>query len=132
MRTAGIISAFILSAILGSNAQAQNSESIVCKNIRHCVDIVERHAPDSFDYQVLNGEFQRFSTKGKAALIALLASKDETDIRRAQAVLSRGRTLLSPDEQRKIAALWPRGNFEAHANIMKSALSPLMLSLIHI
>ena len=70
---------------MSAQAQAQLSEPIVCKNISHCIDIVERHAPDSFDYQVLNGEFQRFGEKGKAALITLLGSKDETDIRRAQA-----------------------------------------------
>ena len=112
--------------VLGTHAPAQANESIVCKSVSHCVDIVERHAPDSFDYQVLNGEFQRFGAKGKAALITLLASKDETDMRRAQAVLARGRTLLTPDEQRKIAALWPRGDLDTHAKIMKSALSPLM------
>ena len=112
--------------VLGSYAPAHANESIVCKSVSHCVDIVERHAPDSFDYQVLNGEFQRFGAKGKAALITMLASKDETDMRRAQAVLARGRTLLTPDEQRKIAALWPRGDLDTHAKIMKSAISPLM------
>jgi len=112
--------------VLSSNALAKPNESIVCKNVRHCVDIVERHAPDSFDYQVLNGEFQRFGDKGKTALLNMLASKDETDMRRAQAVLAKGRTLLTPNEQRKVAALWPRGDLETHAKIMKSALSPLM------
>ena len=126
MRSAGIISAFLLSAVLGGNVQAKPNESIICKNLSHCVDIVERHAPDSFDYQVLNAEFQRFGPKGKAALLNMLASQDETDMRRAQAVLAKGRVLLSPDEQRKVAALWPRGDVETHAKIMKSALSPLM------
>ena len=126
MRIAGIILALSLAMVLGSNAQAQASESIVCKTVRHCVDIVERHAPDSFDYQVLNGEFQRFGKQGKTALLNMLASKDETDMRRAQAVLAKGQTLLTPDEQRKVAALWPRGDLETHAKIMQSALSPLM------
>ncbi|MEP3889021.1 MAG: hypothetical protein ABJN69_01065 [Hellea sp.] len=126
MRSAGIISALVLSAVLGSYAQAKPNESIVCKNVKHCVDLVERHAPDSFDYQVLNGEFQRFGAKGKTALITMLAGQDETDMRRAQAVMAKGRVLLTPDEQRKVAALWPRGDVETHAKIMKSALSPLM------
>lgn len=130
MRSAGIISAFILSAVLGVSAQAQSNlssgETRVCKSLKHCIDIVERHAPDSFDYQVLNGEFQRFGPKGKAALLDMMASKDETDMRRGQAVLAKGRVLLSPDEQRKVAALWPRGDVQTHAAIMKSALSPLM------
>jgi len=126
MRLTGIILAFILSAIWGGNAHATSGQSIVCESVRQCIDIVERHAPDSFDYHVLNGEFQRFGPKGKAALIHMLASKDETDIRRAQAILTKGQTLLTPDEQRKIAALWPRGNIKAHAKIMQSALSPLM------
>lgn len=126
MRSTGIILAFFLSTFLGISAQAKPDESIICKNVRHCVDLVERHAPDSFDYQVLNSEFQRFGPKGKAALLNMLASKDETDMRRAQAVLAKGRVLLTPDEQRKVAALWPRGDIQTHAKIMKSALSPLM------
>ena len=126
MRFAGIISALLGVMVLGFEAQAQADESIVCKSVSHCVDIVERHAPDSFDYQVLNSEFKRFGESGKTALLNMLASKDETDMRRAQAVLARGRTLLTPDEQRKVAALWPRGDLETHAKIMKSALSPLM------
>ena len=126
MRPKGIISALSLAMVLGMAAQAQTRESIVCKTVRHCVDIVERHAPDSFDYQVLNGEFKRFGERGKTALLNMLASKDQTDMRRAQAVLANGRTLLTPDEQRKVAALWPRGDLDTHAKIMKSALSPLM------
>ncbi|WP_026942597.1 HEAT repeat domain-containing protein [Hellea balneolensis] len=130
MRFTGIISAVVLSTALGSLAQAKpaltSAEIRVCKTLSQCVDIVERHAPDSFDYRVLNSEFQRFGRKGKAALIDMLASDDETDMRRAQAVLAKGQTLLTPDEQRKVAALWPRGDLDTHAKIMKSALSPLM------
>jgi len=126
MRFAGIISALLLAMVLDTDVHAQTNENIVCKTVQHCVDIVERHAPDSFDYQVLNSEFQRFGEKGKTALLTMLASKDEADMRRAQAVLAKGRTLLTPDEQRKVAALWPRGDLETHAKIMKSALSPLM------
>lgn len=122
----GIISALSLAFVLGANAHAQTPESVVCKSVKHCVDIVERHAPDSFDYEVLNGEFKRFGEKGKTALLEMLASKDDTEMRRAQSVLARGRTLLTPDEQRKVAALWPRGDLDTHAKIMKSALSPLM------
>jgi len=126
MRSAGIISALLLAVVLGTHTQARANESIICKSVSHCVNIVERHAPDSFDYQVLNGEFQRFGQKGKTALLNMLASKNETDMRRAQAVLARGQTLLTPNEQRKVAALWPRGDLKTHAKIMKSALSPLM------
>jgi len=103
MRSAGKISAYILTLVMSVSAHAQPAsqaiESIVCKSLRQCIDIVERHAPDSFDYEVLNSEFQRFGKKGKATLINMLASKDETDMRRAQAVLAKGRTLLTPDEQ---------------------------------
>ena len=126
MRSAGIISALFLSVAWGDIALAKPDESIVCKSVSHCVDIVERHAPDSFDYEVLNGEFKRFGSKGKTALLNMLASKDETDMRRAQAVLAKSRVLLSPEEQRKVSALWPRGDVETHAKIMQSALSPLM------
>ncbi|MDA8707960.1 HEAT repeat domain-containing protein [Hellea sp.] len=130
MRIAGTISTFVLAAALSVSATAQSTltsgEIRVCKTVKHCLDIVDRHGPEGFDYEVLNGEFQRFGEQGKAALITLMASKDETEMRRAQAVLATGRTLLTPNEQRKIAALWPRGNLDTHAIIMKSALSPLM------
>ena len=130
MRFTGIISAVALSTALGGLAQAKPSltsaEIRVCKTVTHCVDIVERHDPESFDYRVLNSEFQRFGSQGKAALIKMLGSDDDKDMRRAQSVLSKGQTLLTPDEQRKVAALWPRGDLDTHAIIMKSALSPLM------
>ena len=130
MRIVGTISTFVLAAALSVSASAQSAltpgEIHVCKNVKHCLDIVDRHGPESFDYEVLNGEFQRFGATGKQALITLMSGKDETEVRRAQAVLARGQTLLTPNEQRKVAALWPRGDLGTHAIVMKSALSPLM------
>jgi len=102
------------------------SERTVCKSVKHCVDIVNRHAPDEYDYSVLHGEFLRFGEKGKAALLSLLSGKDKTDMRRAQSLLAKGRFRFTPDEQRAIAALWPRGDLDTHAAIMRQALSPLM------
>jgi len=130
MRLAGIILACTMSAMTSLPVQAAQllspAESIICKSVRHCVDIVERHAPDEYDYAALHGEFLRFGDKGKAALLKLLSGKDILDMQRAQDILSKGRFRFTPDEQRKVAMLWPRGNLDTHAKIMLGSLSPLM------
>jgi len=102
------------------------AERAVCKSVKHCVDIVETHPPDAYDYAVLHGEFLRFGDKGKTALLRMLSATDKTDMRRAQNLLVKGRFQFMPDEQRAIAAMWPRGDLDTHATIMRQALSPLM------
>ena len=129
MRIAGITYGLML---IGWAASAQAAapltpaEMTVCKSVKHCVDIVERHAPDAYDYRVLHSEFLRFGGKGKAALLSMLSGKDEADMRRAQTLLAKGRFRFTPDEQRAIAALWPRGDLQTHAAVMRRSLSPLM------
>ncbi len=129
MRIAGIIYGLILAGWAGlasAAAPLTPAEMTVCKSVKHCVDIVERHNSGAYDYSVLHGEFLRFGDKGKAALLSMLSGKDKADMRRAQILLAKGRFRFSPDEQRTIAALWPRGDLEAHAAVMRRSLSPLM------
>ncbi len=129
MRIAGITYGLMM---IGWAASAQAAapltpaEMTVCKSVKHCVDIVERHNSGAYDYTVLHGEFLRFGDKGKAALLAMLSGKDEADMRRAQTLLAKGRFRFTPDEQRTIAALWPRGDLQTHAAVMRRSLSPLM------
>lgn len=49
-------------------------ERLVCSSLRACTDIISRHDADSFDYRVLQTEFQRFGPKGRSALFDVLES----------------------------------------------------------
>lgn len=45
------------------------AETTACRSLQHCLDIIETHPPDSFDYDVLAVDFKRFGAKGRKALI---------------------------------------------------------------
>lgn len=45
------------------------AEQRVCRSLKHCLNIVETHPYDAFDYKVLAWEFRQFGTKGRNALI---------------------------------------------------------------
>ncbi len=133
MRFLGIILGTIggiaaLSAALP--VQAQNpltrAERLVCKSLDQCLDILARHDALSYDYSALHQDFLRFGNKARLALLKQLNGSDETEMMRAQAILAKGGFRYSSDEQRNIAAQWPKGDLDAHKAVMQSALSPLM------
>ena len=117
---------------IAARAQAQNpltrTEQHICKSLEHCLDITARHDPQSYDYSALHQDYLRFGEPAKQALLGQLGSSKPTTARRAQSLLAKGGFKYSPEEQRKIAALWPRQNPKLHKDIMLSALSPLMRS----
>ncbi|MEL6687544.1 MAG: hypothetical protein AAFP97_07970 [Pseudomonadota bacterium] len=45
------------------------AEERICRNLSHCLKIVDAHPMDSFDYAVLANEFKRFGPRGRDALI---------------------------------------------------------------
>jgi|GEM_PF-3750258 len=49
---------------------AQAGEINVCDSLVECMDILERHPPNAFDYTVLASEFTRFGPQGQAMLVA--------------------------------------------------------------
>jgi len=104
------------------------AEVTVCKNIKHCADIIDQHSPEEFDYDVLHQEFMRLGPQAVGLLFRMMNSKDEVAISRAQSVLSAKNITFSPQDQSLIARLWPRGNLTAHAKIMENNLSPVVLS----
>ena len=117
---------------LGLNALAQphnltRAESKLCQNINHCIDIVDRHGPEEFDYQALQTEFLRYGA-GVATLIRMVAGNNTEHIARAQKILAKNGQSYSSQDQAKIASLWPRGDLRAHSQVMKANLSPLMIS----
>ncbi len=124
--------AFISALIFGARAaeahQLTRAEITICAKLKTCLDILERHGPDEFDYAVLQEAFLKFGPAGKAALFARLSSGDKTVQSRAQILLSKNALTYGPKDQAQIAALWPRGDIAAHAKIMRANLSPAVVS----
>jgi len=135
MRFFGIIISIFLSFwsghALAASASAHKitpAETRICQSVRHCVDIVRRHGPDAFDYELLHSSFFKFGHKGQSALLKMMVDKDETTLRRAQNILARGGGNFSSAQQSQIAKIWPRGDVKAHAKIMAANLSPIIQS----
>ncbi|WP_298919041.1 hypothetical protein [uncultured Algimonas sp.] len=65
--------ALAVAAVMAAPALSANpltpAEREVCGSLSHCLKIVDDHPHDSFDYQVLTGEFARFGPRGRKALI---------------------------------------------------------------
>ena len=121
MRFMGIMFGCLLSLMMAGTAMAQTlsrAEVTVCKNIKHCANIIDQHSPEEFDYDVLHQEFMRLGPQAVGLLFRMMNSKDEVVISRAQSVLSAKNITFSPQDQSLIARLWPRGNLAAHAKIM--------------
>ena len=96
----------------------------VCDDIEHCVYILERHAPDSFDYTVLHTEFLGYGPKATRALVEVAAWMDDPKSSYALQMLSRGGFQLTPAEQRDLIEVWPRENVKAHAIVLGRMASP--------
>ena len=136
MRLKRLISGIGLTVLINGlslNALAQphnltRAEVKLCQNINHCINIVDRHGPSEFDYQALQTEFLRYGPNGAATLIRMVAGNNKDHIERAQKILAKNGQSYSPQDQAKIASLWPRGDLHAHSKIMRANLSPLMLS----
>ena len=82
-RVAGIWGAALLAGHAAA-APLTPAEATVCRDARHCADIVRDHAPSEFDYAVLAGEFARLGPKAVRALSAVA----DTDGRRNLVLLA--------------------------------------------
>jgi len=83
------------------------AETSVCKSLRHCVDIVERHDASEYDYNVLTEEFRRFGPQGRQAVLHILNTpKAHADM--ARLLLSGGP--LTAAETAQIDAMWSGPN----------------------
>lgn len=81
----------------GSVAQAE-----VCRSVRHCATLVERHAPEAFDYGVLAAEVARLN--GVEAVVRLWPDAPEH-------VLALAARPEAPEALREaVFARWPEGN----------------------
>lgn len=96
---------------------AGRSNYRVCKSLEQCLDILERHGADEFDYALLARSFERYDQKGRDKLWAYVAkgeavvSRKESPAQlanRALDILSRNTSILPPAGQRRAADLWKR------------------------
>lgn len=75
-RLSSLISALLLitGTALSSVAATPltKAEETVCRNLNHCLKIVDEHPMDSYDYAVLADEFRRFGDKGRDSLLRRL------------------------------------------------------------
>ncbi len=115
-----------------------------CKTLLRCVDILERHAADSFDYAVLARDFDRHGDKAREVLWRIVDKASETEpldleeavkhANRALDMLSRSPKILKPADQRRMATLWKnidRSDYEPDfvARLMHVNLSPMVRSM---
>jgi len=82
------------------------AEHQVCRSLRHCLEIVDTHPHDAFDYAVLVEEFRRFGGKGRDALIRTIAKDGDGAGHAADLIALMGET----------AALPPLQNLKARAS----------------
>jgi len=110
-----------------------------CKTLLRCVDILERHAADSFDYAVLARDFDRFGDKSRVLLWDMIdAGKDggaeEAALsNRALDILARLPKILPPAKQRRMVQMWKTEagapyRAELLARLMMTNLSPMVRS----
>ena len=103
-----LISYFLL-LFAGHSAFAAPADNYrACENLRHCVNILERHGPDQFDYDVLAGDFARFGSKGTDRLIKMIGSNKPEQAQNAVDMLSALRPNLHPRQADQLINLWPR------------------------
>lgn len=139
--SAGLISRLIIALSIGvtiilctNTAIAKSAhkltpvETTICSKLRQCFDILDRHSPDEFDYDVLQKAIFKLGPAGKTALFQRLSGNNEHHVIRAQRILAKGGQPYSPEEQARIAALWPRGDLAAHTELMQANLSPAVIS----
>lgn len=123
-----IVSALIFGARAAQAHELTRAEITICAKLKTCLNILERHGPDKFDYRVLQEAVLKFGPAGKAALFTRLTSNDKTAQSRAQILLSKNALTYGPEYQAQIAAVWPRGDIAAHAKIMRANLSTAVIS----
>ncbi|WP_416878090.1 hypothetical protein [Litorimonas sp.] len=101
-----------------------SAEETVCKNIRHCLDILKRHNPNEFDYQVLKNEFSGFGKTGKNRLLKAMAENDSDLSKNAAILLSLSSYELSAADLKRLTDKWPNGDIDSLANLMIHEYSP--------
>ncbi|CAM3746792.1 HEAT repeat domain-containing protein [Litorimonas haliclonae] len=100
------------------------AEKTVCKNLRHCLEILKNHDAKSFDYQVLKNEFIKFGGTGKKRLLRAISDGDPDLSKHAVVLLSLSNYEFHATDIKYIADQWPNGDVEALANLMISEYSP--------
>ena len=103
-----LISCFLL-LVAGHAAYAAAPDHYrACESLKHCADILERHGPDQFDYDVLARDISRFGPKGTDRLIKMVGSNKEDAAQNAIDMLSALHPNLSPRQADHLISAWPK------------------------
>lgn len=113
-----------LPAFAASPVSSQSEPYSACRSLKPCLDILDRHAPDSFDYRVLANDFYRLGTAGKQALLTR-ASGQSFVREKALQILSQRAFNFTMQEQSELSLLWPEVLPETLAHVFISNMSPL-------
>lgn len=95
-----------------------------CKSAKRCLDILERHGPDSFDYDVLAHDFYRLGTQGRLGLLRLTKGDDLMALK-ALDLLSRRNFGFTEIEQNQLKAFWPEKAPRLVAKLFQTNMTPL-------
>lgn len=123
MLALGLIGASAMSAQATSLSP---KETVVCSSLNACVDIIRRHDATEFDYDVLEAEFKRFGSSGRAALFKLLNTKSgHADIANLLSNLGS----LSTNERLEIKKRWSLERAETYLPLLRDG-HPLTRDLL--
>lgn len=87
----------------------------VCESLRACIDIVRRHDASEFDYAVLETQFRRFGSAGKAALFGLLESDaGQADIARMISAIGP----LTVQDRQRVQTKWTQENARSYLPLL--------------
>lgn len=95
-----------------------------CKSAKHCFDILERHGPDSFDYDVLAHDFYRLGRQGRLGLLRLTKDDDLMALK-ALDLLSRRNFGFTEIEQNQLRDFWPEKAPRLLAKLFQTNITPL-------
>ena len=76
------LSIAVLGVLVAAPAFADQDR--VCRNRGHCLILLQRYDPQSFDYDVLAKEFEKLSPKARSSVLKKLDDKDPNIVRNAQ------------------------------------------------
>lgn len=109
---------------------------IICLSLASCLNILDTHTPNSFDYDLLAADLDRFGTEAQSELLERFFEKNGPFRGKALAALARSARLLPPDAQRRMTSLWlnypDEGDLsiDDFARLMTRHVSPMVRSAV--
>lgn len=112
-----------------------------CQSVQKCVDILNRHGPESFDYDVLADDFYRLGPHGQRALLRHVETKHQNTKSRAHInsnagfnkaleILARRAFNLTPKAQAELVENWPNQAPEYMSLVFAANISPVFTKAV--